>query len=125
MARINTIIMRVRRLERRNNLTRPPVPLLASSLLFHCQSVSAKGTSNFVYVFLFPGRRIVWLTQCLQETQRKVRDLRDRLQEMETEKRELEARRERLELPAIDRETLSKLVDTFEEVLAEGTDPQK
>src|SRR3990170_4701018 len=41
------------------------------------------------------------------------------------EKRELEARRERLELPAIDREMLSRLVDKFEEVLAEGTNPQK
>ena len=44
---------------------------------------------------------------------------------METKKRELEARRERLELPAIDREMLAALVDNLEEVLAEAPVPQK
>ena len=55
----------------------------------------------------------------------KVADLRTRIQEMEVEKQEPEARRERLELPAIDREMLSRLVDKFKEVLAEVTNPQK
>lgn len=35
------------------------------------------------------------------------------------------ARRKALELPAIDREMLSGLVDDFEKVMAEGTNPQK
>lgn len=55
----------------------------------------------------------------------KVKDLNATLEALGAEKRELEARRERLELPAIDREMLSRLVDKFEEVLAEGTNPQK
>ena len=55
----------------------------------------------------------------------KVKDLNATLEALGGEKRELEARRERLELPAIDREMLSRLVDKFEEVLAEGTNPQK
>ena len=50
----------------------------------------------------------------------KVRDLRARLEELETEKRDLEARRERLELPAVDREMLGAIVQNFEQVLAEG-----
>ena len=44
----------------------------------------------------------------------KVRNLRDRLINTETEKRELEARRERLELPATDREMLSRVVNIGE-----------
>ena len=55
----------------------------------------------------------------------KVKDLNATLEALAAEKRELEARRERLELPAIEREMLSRLVDKFEEVLAEGTNPQK
>lgn len=47
------------------------------------------------------------------------------LEALTAEKRELEARRERLELPAIDREMLSSLLDNFEEVIAAGTNPQK
>jgi hypothetical protein len=35
------------------------------------------------------------------------------VQELEAEKKELEARRERIELPSIDREMLSRLVDDF------------
>jgi hypothetical protein len=56
---------------------------------------------------------------------RKVQDLHDRLEQLDAEKRELEARRERLELPAIDREMLSALVDNFEQVIAEGPNAQK
>jgi predicted metal-dependent hydrolase len=55
----------------------------------------------------------------------KVRNLRTRMEELEVEKQGLEARRERLELPAIDRETLSALVDNFEQVMAEGPNPKK
>lgn len=55
----------------------------------------------------------------------KVRDLRARLEELENEKRALEARRGRLELPAIDREMLASLADEFERVMTRGTNPQK
>jgi len=55
----------------------------------------------------------------------KVRDLRTRLEELEGERRNLDVRRERLELPAIDKEMLATLVDKFEHVMAEGTNPQK
>ena len=55
----------------------------------------------------------------------KVRDLRARLEELESEKRDLEARRERLELPAIDRDMLVSLVDNFEQVMAESPNSQK
>jgi site-specific DNA recombinase len=55
----------------------------------------------------------------------KVRDLRNRLQELEAEKQGLEARRERLELPAIDREMLASIVENFEKVFAEGENPKK
>ena len=55
----------------------------------------------------------------------KVRDLCARLQELEAEKRNLEARRERLELPAVDREMLGALMENFERVMAEGPNPQK
>ncbi len=50
---------------------------------------------------------------------------RTRIEELEGEKRSLEARRERLELPAIDRETLSGIPSEFEETMAKGTNPQK
>ena len=55
----------------------------------------------------------------------KVRDLRARLEELEGEKRDLEARRERLELPAVDRGMLEALVENFERVMGEGPAPQK
>ena len=55
----------------------------------------------------------------------KVCDLRTRLEELEAEKRDLEARRERLELPAADREMLASLVENFERVMAEGPAPEK
>ena len=55
----------------------------------------------------------------------KVRELRARLEELEGQRVDLEARRERLELPAIDREMLSALVDQFEKVMAAGTNGQK
>jgi hypothetical protein len=48
-----------------------------------------------------------------------------RLEELEGEKPDLEARRERLELPAIDREMLSGGLDDLGKVIAEGTNPQK
>ncbi len=55
----------------------------------------------------------------------KVDDLNGRIEQLEDEKRDLEERRKRLEIPAIDREMLSDLLDNFEEVMAEGTNPQK
>ncbi len=55
----------------------------------------------------------------------KVEDLTARQEELEAEKRELEARRARLEMPAIDKDMLASLVDNFEKVMAEGTNPQK
>ena len=48
-----------------------------------------------------------------------------RMEELEGEKRGLEPRRVRLELPAIDREMLASLVDNFEKVMAEGPNPKK
>ena len=55
----------------------------------------------------------------------KVAGLRARLMEMEEERQGLEARRERLELPAIDRAMLASLADNFEKVMAEGPNPKK
>lgn len=55
----------------------------------------------------------------------KVADLKERLGTLEAERRELAARRERLQLPAIDKTMLESLVDNFDEVLAAGTNPQK
>lgn len=55
----------------------------------------------------------------------KVRDLRERLEGLEAERRDLEARRERLELPAINRDMMASLVDNFEQVMAEAPNPQK
>ena len=54
-----------------------------------------------------------------------VRNLRARLEELDAEKRALEARRKRLELPSIDRETLAAIVDNFERVMAESANPKK
>jgi hypothetical protein len=48
-----------------------------------------------------------------------------KLEELETGKRDLEDRRKRLELPAIDREMLAAIVDNFEQVMAEGPNPKK
>ena len=58
--------------------------------------------------------------QCAQ----KVDDLNARIDELGAEKRDLEERRKRLEIPAIDRAMLSALLDDFEKVMAEGTNPQ-
>ena len=55
----------------------------------------------------------------------KVDDLNARVGQLEDEKRDLDERRKRLDLPAIDREMLSALVDDFEDAMAEGTNPQK
>jgi hypothetical protein len=55
----------------------------------------------------------------------KVQDLHGRLEQLDAEKRELEAPRERLEFPAIDRDMLTALVDNFEQVIAEGPNVQK
>jgi hypothetical protein len=55
----------------------------------------------------------------------KIQDLKSRIVELEIEKHHLEERRKKLELPAIDREMLSSLLDNFEEVIAAGTNPQK
>jgi len=55
----------------------------------------------------------------------KIQDLHARLEELEAEQCELEGRRKALELPAIDREMFSGLVDDFEKVMAEGTNLQK
>ena len=55
----------------------------------------------------------------------KVDDLNARIEQLEDEKRDLEERRQRLDLPALDREMLARLVDNFEDVMAAGTNPQK
>ena len=55
----------------------------------------------------------------------KVSDLNARIRELEIEKKGLEARRERLELPAIDKEMLRGILADFEKVMEEGTNPQK
>ena len=55
----------------------------------------------------------------------KVSDLNVRLNELEMEKNDLDARRERLELPAIDKDMLKSLLENFEQVMVEGTNPQK
>ena len=44
---------------------------------------------------------------------------------VEAEKQDLEAWRERLELPAIDREMPETMLGEFEKVMAEGTNGQK
>ena len=44
---------------------------------------------------------------------------------LESEIRDLESRGERLELPAIDSEMLTRLIDDFERVMAEGPNPKK
>jgi site-specific DNA recombinase len=55
----------------------------------------------------------------------KVQDLNARLEELEAEKQSLEARRVRLELPAIDKDMLKSLLENFDRVMSEGTNPQK
>ena len=50
---------------------------------------------------------------------------RPRAGALEGEKRSREARRERLELPAIDKEMLSSLLGNFEKVMAEGPNQKK
>jgi hypothetical protein len=56
---------------------------------------------------------------------KKVDDLNARIEQLEDEKRDLEERHQHLDLPALDGEMLARLVDNFEEVMAEGTNPQK
>ena len=55
----------------------------------------------------------------------KVEDLNARVNELQAELAELEARRERLDLPALDRELLTKMLDEIEETMLSGTNPQK
>ena len=55
----------------------------------------------------------------------KVQDLRGRLEELEAQRADLEARRQRLDLPAIDREMLASVVGEFEKVMAAGTTAQR
>ncbi|HSB44410.1 MAG TPA: hypothetical protein VLD60_05325 [Nitrospira sp.] len=47
------------------------------------------------------------------------------MQELEVEKQDLDARKERLELPALDRKFLSKLLDEFDETMENGTNQKK
>jgi hypothetical protein len=58
---------------------------------------------------------------CMQ----KVEALNAQVEALASEKRALEERREHLEIPAIDRDMLSGLLDEFERVIAEGTNPEK
>ena len=51
--------------------------------------------------------------------------LRTRMETLEGEMRRSEARRERLELPPVDKEMLSGFLSEFEETIANGTNPQK
>jgi exonuclease VII small subunit len=55
----------------------------------------------------------------------KVQGLRGRLEQLESEKGTLEASRQQLELPPIDKEMLNELLQHFESVFAEGTNAQK
>ena len=55
----------------------------------------------------------------------KVEDLKAQINELEVEKGDLEVRRTRLELPAIDKEMLTSLVDNFEKVMEAGTNAQR
>jgi len=54
----------------------------------------------------------------------KIRTVVTRIEELEAEKRDLEERRKRLEIPTINQEMLSGLLDNFEEVMVVGTNPQ-
>ena len=54
-----------------------------------------------------------------------VGSLRTRLEELEAENRRLEARRKGIEVPTLGRGALPAMVDSFEEVMASGTNPQK
>jgi hypothetical protein len=55
----------------------------------------------------------------------KVQDLRARLDELEVQSQQLEARRERLELPSIDGELLASLEDQLEKMRAAGRRARK
>jgi hypothetical protein len=46
-------------------------------------------------------------------------------EELNVDKQELGARRERLEIPPIDRKLLSRLMEEFEETMEKGTNPKK
>ena len=69
-------------------------------------------------------RGIVPLIQ-VEATAGKVEDLNARIEELDAERRDPEERRERLEIPAIDREMLSSLLDDLDKVMAEGTNRQE
>jgi site-specific DNA recombinase len=56
---------------------------------------------------------------------KKVGELKARVAGLEAEKRDLETRRNRLELPAIDLERLTSFVANFEQLIAAGTNQQK
>ena len=55
----------------------------------------------------------------------KVGDLKARVVGLEAERRDLETRRNRLELPAIDLEMLTSFVANLDQLIAAGTNPQK
>ncbi|MFQ5510028.1 MAG: recombinase family protein, partial [Leptospirillia bacterium] len=55
----------------------------------------------------------------------KVKDLTARQEALEAELKNIEARREQLELPALEQKTLHELVEHFDRVMAHGTNPQK
>jgi len=55
----------------------------------------------------------------------KLEDLNARVEELDDAKRGMETRRERLELPALDSDMVEALLANFEEVMADGTNPQK
>ena len=55
----------------------------------------------------------------------KVRELKERQRALEHQRQELEARRESVDLQPLDKQMLAKLMDDFERVMAEGTNPQK
>lgn len=55
----------------------------------------------------------------------KVGDLKARLVGLEAERRDLETRRNRLELPAIDLEMVTSFVENLEQLIAAGTNPKK
>ena len=56
---------------------------------------------------------------------RKVREFKERLAELEAERADLEERRERLSLPELDREFLREMLANFEEVMATAENAKK
>jgi hypothetical protein len=55
----------------------------------------------------------------------KVDELTGRLRELDVEAQKLRARHDQMSLPAIDKATISALIDDFEKVMAAGTNPQR